>query len=43
MLEIFYEYEERKTPEAIFVYALDKLQPFLQRLISGDNGWKEKK
>lgn len=42
MLEIWYEYEKRETPEAVFVYALDKLQPFLQRLISGDNGWKEK-
>jgi len=42
MFETWYEYEERKTPESIFVYALDKLQPFLQRLISRDNGWKEK-
>lgn len=37
------EYEERKTVEARFVYALDKLQPFIQRVVSGDNGWKEKK
>ena len=42
MLEIWCEYEKRETPEAVFVYALDKLQPFLQRLVSGDNGWKER-
>lgn len=41
MLELWYEYEDKKTAEAVFVYALDKLQPFLQRLISGDQGWKE--
>jgi putative hydrolase of HD superfamily len=42
LISLWYEYEGRETNEAKFVYALDKLQPFLQRLISGDNGWKEK-
>ena len=37
------EYEARITPEAKFVYALDKLQPFVQRVIARDNGWKEKR
>lgn len=36
------EYENRKTKEAKFVYALDKLQPLLQRVVAHDNGWKEK-
>lgn len=39
---LWHEYEDRQTNEAKFVYALDKLQPFLQRLTSKDNGWKEK-
>lgn len=42
ILEIWCEYEKRETPESVFVYALDKLQPLLQRLISGDKGWKER-
>lgn len=37
------EYEDRQTSEAKFVYALDKLQPFIQRIIANDNGWKEKR
>jgi putative hydrolases of HD superfamily len=37
------EYEERETKEAKFVYALDKLQGLMQRVISRDNGWKEMK
>ncbi len=42
LTSLWYEYENKETNEAKFVYALDKLQPFLQRLTSGDNGWKEK-
>jgi putative hydrolases of HD superfamily len=37
------EYEARQTNEAKFVYALDKLQPFVQRIVANDNGWKEKR
>lgn len=36
------EYEARETREAKFVYALDKIQPFIQRIVARDNGWKEK-
>lgn len=43
LLKLWHEYEDRATPESKYVYALDKLQPFLQRLISGDHGWKTKK
>ena len=42
MMNLWTEYEEKLTPESKYIYALDKLQPFLQRLVSGDNGWKEK-
>lgn len=42
MINLWNEYEERLTSESKYIYALDKLQPFLQRLVSGDNGWKEK-
>lgn len=42
IMDLWREYEERLTSESKYVYALDKLQPFLQRLVSGDNGWKEK-
>ncbi|HPJ17397.1 MAG TPA: HD domain-containing protein [Candidatus Woesebacteria bacterium] len=42
MMSLWKEYEERSTPESRYIYALDKLQPFLQRLVSGDNGWKDK-
>jgi len=42
MMDLWKEYEGRLTPESKYVYALDKLQPFLQRLVSGDSGWKEK-
>lgn len=36
------EYEARETEEAKFVYALDKIQPFIQRVVAQDGGWKEK-
>lgn len=34
------EYKERKTLEAIFVYALDKLNPFLNQLMTDGKVWK---
>ncbi len=42
-LNLWEEYERRNTDEAKFVYALDKLQPLLQRVQSKDHVWKEKK
>lgn len=38
-LDRWHEYEDRQTVEAKFVYALDKLQPLMQRVISGDDTW----
>lgn len=43
LMNLWLEYERKSSPEALFVYASDKLQPFLQRLVSGDDGWKKKK
>lgn len=34
------EYKARQTPEAIFVYAVDKLAPFLNQLLSEGRAWK---
>lgn len=43
LILLWYEYENKKTLEAKFVYALDKLQPVLQRLVSEDNGLIERR
>lgn len=40
--QLWIEYEERKTDEAKFVYVLDKIQPFIQRLVAEDNDWKDR-
>lgn len=35
------EYEERRTPSAVFAYACDRLQPMLLNASSGGLSWKE--
>ena len=35
------EFEERRTPEARFARALDRLQPMLENLKAGGGTWKE--
>lgn len=39
--KLIQEYEERKTPEAKFVYALDKLLPEINNYIYGGKAWRE--
>lgn len=39
--ELIEEYEERKTPEAKFVYALDKLIPEINNYLYGGKAWKK--
>lgn len=40
MHELIREYEERKTEEAKFVYALDKLMPILNNYLYDGRSWK---
>ena len=35
------EYEQRRTPSAVFAYACDRLQPMLLNASSGGRSWKE--
>jgi putative hydrolases of HD superfamily len=37
------QYEERKTPEARFVYALDKIMPMFAIYLNNGHTWKERK
>ena len=39
--DLWIEYEERKTPDAKLVQALDKLEPVLQNLVSEGKSWRE--
>lgn len=41
MHELIAEYEERQTPEARFVYALDKLLPEINNYLNNGQAWKE--
>lgn len=41
MIDAIREYKERKSDEAIFVYAVDKLVPFIQQLNTGGAIWKK--
>lgn len=40
---LWIEYKDRKTREARLVYALDKIQPHLQRAVAKDNGLIKKR
>jgi putative hydrolase of HD superfamily len=40
--EAIEEYEARKTPEAKFVYALDKIQPMFMVILAEGKSWKAK-
>ncbi|MGC1177262.1 MAG: HD domain-containing protein, partial [Candidatus Saccharimonadales bacterium] len=35
------EYEDRKTPESIFVYALDKLLPVINNYLDNGRNWQK--
>ena len=39
--DLFEEYENRKTDEAIFVYDCDKLQPIIQCVMNKWKSWHE--
>jgi putative hydrolases of HD superfamily len=39
--ELIAEYEARQTPEAKFVYALDKLLPEINNYLNGGKAWKQ--
>ena len=39
--DLWDEFEERRTPEARFARALDRLQPMLENLTAGGGTWKE--
>jgi putative hydrolases of HD superfamily len=39
MWELWQEFEERKTPEALFAAALDRLQPMLNNAVTGGGTW----
>ena len=41
MCALFDEYEERKTPEARFAYAMDNLQPLILNHSNGGSDWTE--
>lgn len=41
MLETLQAYEKRETPEAKFVYALDKVMPAIINYLQGGQTWKE--
>jgi putative hydrolases of HD superfamily len=41
LLGLWHEFEERKTPEARFAAALDRLEPLLQNLHNGGVVWRE--
>lgn len=41
--ELIHEYEERSTPEAKFVYALDKLIPVINNYLYKGKAWKQQK
>ncbi|HSW99927.1 MAG TPA: HD domain-containing protein [Patescibacteria group bacterium] len=42
MTECMQLYEERSTPEAKFVYALDKVMPAIMNLLQGGAVWRER-
>ncbi len=40
-LTIWEEFEERKTPEAIFAYSMDRLMPVIQNFYNEPSTWEE--
>ncbi len=40
-LTIWEEFEERKTPEAIFAYSMDRLMPVIQNFYNESSTWEE--
>lgn len=41
LMMLWQEFEERKTPEALIVKAMDALQPILTHMTNGGRSWKE--
>ncbi len=41
LLELWHEFEERKTPEARIVKAMDALQPILTHMMNEGRSWRE--
>ena len=42
-IKLWKEFEEKKTPDAIFASSLDGLQPLINHLVTGGYGLKGKK
>ncbi len=40
MMDLWHEYEEKKTPESLFATAIDKLQPFLHNYYVDHAAWR---
>lgn len=39
--ELWFEYEQRQTPESRYAYAIDRLMPLLHNLQRGGGAWRE--
>lgn len=40
LLDLWHEYEDKKTPESLFATAIDKLQPFLHNYYVDHTAWR---